>query len=101
MAKWDVVLDYFSELTKGSGVIKGKCTFCNINIRGKVGVTSNFLTCLKVNPFGFCLRSSLCIITLIYSLQGKHIEAYDDLQKQKEFSMKQLSLADLPKFSAG
>ena len=42
------VFEYY-EVSMTDEVVEGKCKVCNTKIRGKAGVTSNFVTHLKVN----------------------------------------------------
>ena len=49
MAKRNVVFDYYTDVVEDGDIIGVKCVGCEMKIRGKVGVTSNFLTHLKVS----------------------------------------------------
>ena len=52
-----LVFEYYTDVSENGGCVEGKCSVCNINIRGKSGVTSNFVTHLKVCA---CVRC-MCI----------------------------------------
>ena len=42
------VFEYYTERCKREGKVEGICILCNVKIKGKEGVTSNFVTHLKV-----------------------------------------------------
>lgn len=43
-----LVFECYTGVSESGGFVEGKCSVCNIKIRGKSGVTSNFVTHLKV-----------------------------------------------------
>ncbi len=42
------VFGHYCDVSKSEAVVEGKCKVCKTKIRGKPGVTSNFVTHLKV-----------------------------------------------------
>ena len=54
-AKKALVFERYTDVSESGGFVEGKCSVCNIKIRGKSGVTSNFVTHLKVCVPGVCV----------------------------------------------
>ena len=52
------VFEYYTDVTaaENDSFVEAKCSICNIKIRGKRGVTSNFVTHLKV-----CVPTTQCM----------------------------------------
>ena len=50
-----LVFEYYTDVSESGGFVEGKCSVCNIKIRGKSGVTSNFVTHLKVCACAQCV----------------------------------------------
>jgi hypothetical protein len=65
MAKRNVVFDYYRDIIEDGDVIEAKCMNCETKIRGKVGVSSNFLTHLKVSSESFSLKICLLLPLLV------------------------------------
>ena len=52
------MFDYYTDVSESDGFVEGKCGSCSTKIRGKTGVSSNFMTHLKVSMCSN--RPSLC-----------------------------------------
>ena len=59
-----LIFDYFEEKTSEENKKIAKCKFCTTSIKGRLGVTSNFVTHLKVRT-KFCLFAPAITFYLI------------------------------------